>query len=135
MPFEDYYFVNGLIRLYKPKKILEIGVCYGGMSAAILNSIKDMKDAMLYSCDLEKRHYKNNSFEVGKFVKIKFPELLNKWKLYTGNTTASFIEDIGGNIDLAYIDTAHVMPGEVLNIIEILPFLKRNAIIVFDDIN
>ena len=135
MSFEEYYFVNGLIRLYKPKKILEIGVCYGGMSAAILNSIKDMKDAMLYSCDLEKRHYKNNKYEVGKFVKLKFPELLNKWKLYTGNTTASFIEDIGGNIDFAYIDTAHVMPGEVLNIIEILPFLKKNAIIVFDDIS
>ena len=27
------------------------------------------------------------------------------------------------------------MPGEVLNFIEILPFLKKNAIIVFDDIN
>ena len=26
------------------------------------------------------------------------------------------------------------MPGEVLNIIEILPFLKKNAIIAFDDI-
>ena len=50
----EYYFVNGLIRLYKPKKLLEIGVCTGGMSAAILNSIKDIKEAMLYSCDLEK---------------------------------------------------------------------------------
>lgn len=27
------------------------------------------------------------------------------------------------------------MPGEVLNLIEILPFLKKNAIIVFDDIH
>ena len=27
------------------------------------------------------------------------------------------------------------MPGEVLKMIEILPFLKKNAIIVFDDIN
>ena len=27
------------------------------------------------------------------------------------------------------------MPGEVLNIIEILPFLKKNAIIVFDDVS
>lgn len=60
---------------------------------------------------------------------------MGKWKLYTGNTTAAFIEEIGGNIDFVFIDTAYVMPGEVLNIFEILPFLKRNAIISFDDIH
>lgn len=135
MGFHEYYFVNGLIRMYKPKKLLEIGVCSGGMSAIILNSIKDIKGAMLYSCDLEKRNYKNYKYDIGQFVKIQFPELLDKWKLYTGNTTSAFIEEIGGNIDFVYIDTAHVMPGEVLNIIEILPFLNKNAIIAFDDIN
>ena len=55
--------------------------------------------------------------------------------MFTGNTTAAFIELIGNDIDFAFIDTAHVMPGEVLNIIEILPFLKKNAIIAFDDID
>jgi hypothetical protein len=132
----EYYFVNGLIRLYKPKKLLEIGVCSGGMSAVILNSIKDIEGAKLYSCDLEKINYKRNNkkLKVGHFVFSKFTNLLNKWKLYTGNTTSAFIEEIGGNIDFVYIDTSHVMPGEVLNIIEILPFLKKNAIIAFDDI-
>ena len=56
-------------------------------------------------------------------------------KAYTGNTTAAFIEEIGGDIDFVFIDTAHVMPGEVLNMIEIFPFLKKGAIIAFDDIN
>ena len=137
MIIKDYYFINGLIRLYKPKKILEIGVCSGGMSAAILNSIKDIEGAMLYSCDLEKINYFKNKeeYKVGHFVFKNFPNLLHKWKLYTGNTTSAFIEEIGGNIDFVFIDTAHVMPGEVLNVIEILPFLKENAIIAFDDIN
>jgi len=137
MSKDEYYFVNGLIRLYKPKKLLEVGVCSGGMSAAILNSIKDIKGAMLYSCDLEKNNYyiNSNKYKVGHFVFKYFPNLMNKWKLYTGNTTSAFIEDIGGNIDFVFIDTAHVMPGEVLNIIEILPFLKKNAIIAFDDIS
>ena len=90
---------------------------------------------MLYSCDLEKKMYTDNEKDVGYIVKKNFPELLNKWKLYTGNTTAAFIEEIQGNIEFVFIDTAHVMPGEVLNIIEILPFLKDNAIIAFDDIN
>ena len=135
MSFDELYFINGLIRKYKPKKLLEIGVCSGTVSATILNSIKDIKDAKLYSCDLEKKHYLNNFYEVGYVVKENFQELMDKWNLYTGNTTSAFIEKIGGNIDFVYIDTSHVMPGEVLNIIEILPFLKKNAIIVFDDIH
>lgn len=135
IPINELYFINGLIRKYKPIKLLEIGVCSGGVSATILNAIKDIDEAKLYSCDLEKKHYMYNNFQVGYVAKDNFPELMNKWKLYTGNTTAAFIEEIGGNIDFVFIDTAHVMPGEVLNIIEILPFLKSNAIIVFDDIN
>lgn len=134
MDLGEFSFVNGLIRKYKPKKILEIGVCSGGMSAVILNAIMDIKNAFLFSCDLETKHYLNSKFEIGSVVKKNFPELLKKWKLYTGNTTAKFIEEIGNNIDFVFIDTAHVMPGEVLNMIEIFPFLKKNAIIVFDDI-
>ena len=135
MDLDEFAFVNGLIRKFRPKKILEIGVCSGGMSAVILNAIMDIKDSFLYSCDLEVKHYLNSQFEVGCVVKNNFPEFLDKWKLFTGNTTAAFIEGIGNNIDFVFIDTAHVMPGEVLNMIEILPFLKKNAIIAFDDID
>jgi hypothetical protein len=137
MKIDEYYFVNGLIRLYRPRKLLEIGVCSGGMSAAILNSIKDIKGAKLYSCDLERNNYirNTNKYKIGHFAFTKFPNLLKNWKLFTGNTTSAFIEEIGGNIDFVFIDTAHVMPGEILNVIEILPFLKKNAIIAFDDIN
>ena len=131
----DYYFINGLIRKYKPKKILEIGVCSGGVSAAILNAIKDRKDAFLYSCDLETENYRFKGDAVGSFVKTNFPEFLSQWKLYVGNTTGAFIEEIGGDIDFVFIDTAHVMPGEVLNLIEILPFLKKGAFVALDDIN
>ena len=90
---------------------------------------------MLYSCDLEKKHYFKSHLDVGYVVKDYFPQFQKKWKLYTGNTTAAFIEEIGKDIDFAFIDTAHVMPGEVLNVLEILPFLEKNAIIAFDDIN
>ena len=134
MSINEFYFINGLIRKYRPKKILEIGVCSGGMSAAILNAIFDIENAFLYSCDLEIRNYKNPEYEVGSIVKNNFPEFLNKWKLFIGNTTSAFIEEIGNNIDFIFIDTAHVLPGEVLNMIEIFPFLKKNAIIAFDDI-
>ena len=36
------YFLNGIIRKFKPKKCLEIGVSKGGSSVIILNAIKDI---------------------------------------------------------------------------------------------
>ena len=135
MGANQYYFINGLIRKYKPKKLLEIGVCSGAVSAVLINAIMDTKDAFLYSCDLETKHYIRPENEVGVIVKKNFPEFLSKWKLYTGNTTAAFIEEIGPGIDFVFLDTSHVMPGEALNIIEILPFLSEGAIVAMDDIH
>ena len=36
--------------------------------------------------------------------------------------------------DFVFLDTAHISPGEIINFIEILPFLNENAIIVLHDI-
>lgn len=36
-------FIHGLIRYYKPKRILELGVAEGGGSIVLLNAIQDMK--------------------------------------------------------------------------------------------
>ena len=52
MTTDEQRFVNGMVRKVKPKKIVEIGVAYGGTSAIILNAIKDIKDSKLYSIDI-----------------------------------------------------------------------------------
>lgn len=44
-------FLNGIIRELKPEKILEVGVSAGRSSVIILNAIKDIEDAKLYSID------------------------------------------------------------------------------------
>ena len=122
-------FLNGVIRKYMPKKILEIGVLMGGSSIIILNSIKDFKNSHLYSIDI------NGANWIGNCVKKYFPYLSNKWTLFKGNIAANYIEKIGKNIDLAIIDTSHFEPGEILDFLMILPFLKEKAIIIFHDID
>ena len=47
------YFINGIIRKFKPKKCLEIGVARGGSSIIILNALKDISDSFLVSLDLK----------------------------------------------------------------------------------
>ena len=73
--------------------------------------------------------------ETGWIVKEKFSNLMNKWTLYTGGITSNFIEKIGGDIDLVFIDTVHESPGEWLDVIQVMPFLKKtNAIVILHDI-
>ena len=121
-------FLNGIVRKFKPKKILEIGVKKGGSSIVILNAINDFKDSHLYSIDLDSNEI------VGQCVNEYFPELKKKWTLFKGNIATEFIEQIGNDIDMVFIDTAHFEPGEILDFIIVLPFLKENAIAIFHDI-
>ena len=121
-------FINGIDRKYKPKKILELGVKRGGGSIVILNAINDFNESYLYSIDI------NTEEEVGECVNKYFPNLMKNWSLFKGNIAAEYMEKIGNNIDMVIIDTAHYEPGEILDFLIVLPFLKENAIAVFHDI-
>ena len=134
MTYLERCFLNGIIRQAKPKKILELGVSAGGSSAIILNAIKDFDNAKLYSVDYNKKWYRDNSKDAGFIIYEKFSNLKNKWKLYTEGTAAKFMEEIGGEIDLCLIDTMHVNPGEFLDFLIVLPYLKKNAILILHDI-
>ena len=130
------YFINGIIRKYKPKNCLEIGVSRGGGSIIILNAIKDIEGSSLISLDLNDKLYNNQSEYTGSNVKKYFPQLANnnKWKLYTGKQPHIFLDEINKKFDFLFLDTSHLAPGELINIIEVLPFLKENAIIILHDI-
>ena len=129
------YFINGIIRKFKPKNCLEIGVSRGGGSIIILNAIKDINDSRLISLDLSEDLYINNGQKTGCNVKKYFPELAeNKWKLFTGKQPHIFLEKLNMKFDFLFLDTTHLAPGELINIIEALPFLNENAIVVLHDV-
>ena len=121
-------FINGIVRYFRPKKIVEIGIAKGGGTSIILNALQDIENSYLYSIDL------SNDKKIGICVKKLFPQFLNKWTLFQGNIAAKFIEQIGNNIDMVIIDSAHFEPGEILDFLIVLPFLKENAIVGFHDI-
>ena len=121
-------FLNGVIRKFKPRKLLEVGVYRGGSSIIILNAINDIENSKLYSIDINEKTF------IGECVDKYFPEFKKNWKLYNGNIACEYLEEIGKNIDMAIIDTAHFEPGEILDFLMILPFLKENAVVIFHDI-
>ena len=130
----EIYFINGIIRKYKPRICLEIGVAEGGSSILILNAIKDIKNSCLVSLDLNTKFYINPKKNTGHCVKKYFPELANNWQLFTGEQPHKFLEKLNMKFDFLFLDTVHLAPGELINIIEALPFLNDNAIIILHDI-
>ena len=134
LTLNDAYFINGLIRKFRPKKILEVGVARGGSSIIILNAIKDIKDSKLISLDLNTKLFIDYTKNTGYAVKEFFPELTNNWELYTGDQPHKFLVKLNMKFDFLFLDTAHYTPGEIINLIEILPFLNEGAIVVLHDI-
>jgi len=130
-------FLNGIIRKTKPKNIVEIGLSAGGSTCVILNAISDMDGAKLYSfdyCEFWYRGGEKSGLKTGFLVERIVPEQMSKWELHTGGVPCKhfgFLPKDG--IDVAFIDTAHHNPGEFFNILEILPYMNKNGIVIFHD--
>ena len=133
MSNQDRLFLSTLIQREKPKKILELGVSKGGSSFIILNAIMNM-DSHLFSIDYNENHYRIKSKKTG-FYLDDYPKLREKWTLKTGGLALNFLDEIGNDIDFCLIDTVHSNPGEILDFLMVLPYLKEDSIILFHDTN
>ncbi|MBQ3654517.1 MAG: class I SAM-dependent methyltransferase [Synergistaceae bacterium] len=134
MSKNERYFLNGIIRAMKPKKILEVGVANGGGTSIILNAISDIEGANLYSVDYTEKSYRYPDKPSGFLVEEKFPQFLDKWRIFRGGDVSRFIEEVGGGIELFMLDTVHTHPWETLNFLCVLPFMKIGSWVVLHDI-
>ena len=100
----------------------------------ILNAIKDIPDSILISLDLSTQLRIKHSKKTGYKVNLYFPELTKKWKLFTRQKLHKFLIKLNMKFDFVFLETAHSVLGEMLNFVEILPFLNENTIFVLHDI-
>lgn len=135
---KEHGFICGLIREYRPKKVLEVGVAGGGTTAVIMNCLNEFcPDAMMYSVDINEGCYKREGEQTGfqlNAVRNLLPNIENH-RFLLGKELPCVIEQVGSNIDFLILDTVHIMPGEFLDFICALPFLKDGAIVVLHDIS
>lgn len=132
-------FLCGIIKTYRPKKILEVGIAGGATTAIILQALEDLGEPYeMHSVDLKEKFYRDSRFLTGflaEFAKEKiFGELHGAHKFHLGKVLPQVIDEIGDGIDFVILDTAHSMPGEGLDFLAVLPYLKDNAIIVLHDV-
>ena len=128
-------FVTGLLLHYMPRKVLEIGVSSGSGTAIILNAIRGIEGARLYSIDLFDRYYRDKSKRTGWLVDEIMPECSGIWTPCLGKDAVEVMPEIGGGIDFLVLDTAHIHPVETLNFLCALPYLRDGAVVVLHDIS
>ncbi|MDR1451314.1 MAG: class I SAM-dependent methyltransferase [Helicobacteraceae bacterium] len=131
-------FVTALICRYKPRKLLELGVSAGGSSVLMMSAANKTNEgeeypARLYAIDYAEKYYRNIKLSVG-YIVDQYPELKPHYHIYSGGMAYRFLDLIGEDIDFCLIDTAHVNPGEILDFLMVLPYLKENAVVVLHDV-
>lgn len=137
MTENDHLFLYNLIAEFRPHKILELGVAEGGTDVIILDwlSKEGLGNTEFFAIDLAE--YIGEK-KIGYLVSEWKDYLSNyeKYHLYTGHVVGELIEKIceDEKCDFCIIDTTHIMPGEVLDLLAVLPFLKENGIIVLHDV-
>lgn len=132
-------FLCGMIKQKKPHKIVEVGIAAGGTTAIILKCIELLglaDDCEVYSVDLSERFYrgqdKRSGYLADDLLKQNEPKFRHSFML--GRLLPEVIDEIGNNIDFVILDTAHAMPGELLDFLTVFPYLKSGATVVLHDI-
>lgn len=133
-------FLCGVLRKFKPRKIVEVGIAGGGTSAIISSCMCELGNWFeLHSIDYYEDFYRDQSKKTG-FICYEVDELLSKkgnsfvHKYWLGNVACSFIEKIGKDIDCIILDTVHSMPGEILDFLTMLPYLKNGCVLILHDL-
>lgn len=130
-------FLCGLIKKFKPKKILEVGVAAGGTTAIILNRLeKNAQPYIMKSVDILRTVWNDSSKHAGYLATTMKNNLqVGTHEFYLGTTLPFVIDEIGGDIDFLVLDTTHSMPGENLDFLTALPYLKENAVVCMHDVS
>ncbi len=138
MTKEEHGFLCALIKQKNAEKIVELGVAAGGTTLVIMNALEILnRNSRVYSVDFSEQFYVNTSFRTGYLYdkyKSKMKEC-NEHVFLLGETVAERIEkSIGDDVEFVILDTTHYLPGEMLDFLCILPYLKDGAIVVLHDI-
>lgn len=127
----------GLLKKYKPKKIVEVGVAAGGTTAVILNCISMLGlNSEVYSVDKSERYYLDGNKRTGYLADEckKYLDKEVKHCMYLGGYLPEYLDEIGGDIDFLILDTIHTLPGELLDFLAAFPGLNGRAVVVLHDI-
>lgn len=125
-------FLYFLIRIIKPKRVIETGVAYGLSSAYILKALHDNGFGTLHSIDSIFRPWQSEEM-IGAMI----PEnLRNNWNLVLGKSTEKLQELFNelDNVDIFIHDSLHTYENMMFEFNIALEKIRKNGIIISDDV-
>jgi predicted O-methyltransferase YrrM len=128
--FADY---AGMVRKYKPKRILEIGVRYGYTGLVFVHAIKKLRgspNVEYLGLDDESYHGGSNARANENFGAV-FPDVPMKAMIWN-SITMGLPPEIG-KFDLIHIDGNHEKRWAVNDLRQCWPVLNEGGIIMMDD--
>lgn len=138
MSYYDLYFLCGLLRKVKPHNIVEIGVARGGTTGIMIQCLEmlSVADYFIHSVDYNPLYYKDNNLQTGYLTEsfLKRFNAYDKHHLYLGDVACSALKDLDKEIDFLVLDTMHLLPGEVLDALCLIPKMKNGSYVVLHDI-
>jgi len=124
-------FLYYIIRILKPKNIVETGVAYGTSSAYILKALKDNGSGRLHSIDSIFRPWQSEEM-IGAII----PESLKtKWNLVLGkssNELQNLFDTL--NVDIFIHDSLHTYKNMMFEFNIALKKIDENGLIISDDV-
>lgn len=134
---QDAAFFSGLVQSIKPQKVLEIGVASGWGSVVLLESCREFSNENFeyVGIDIASRFFYDADFATGQAVEEISPDLLPIYRLITEKSAGQAMLDVDDGIDFAFIDAHHMHPWATLDMLSILPFMKKDSWIALHDLN
>lgn len=132
-------FLCGIINKFRPQKVVEVGVAAGATTAILLQCLGNVRSDgfIMHSVDYYENLWSNPKKKTG-YVALEANQELSKkmnytYKLHIGKPACT-IEEIGDGIDCLILDTIHVVPGEILDFLTMLPHLNDGAVVILHDV-
>lgn len=142
---DRYALLYFIVRILKPKVIVETGVAAGVSTGYILQGLKDNGFGKLYSIDLPFQWYLYGNFKLhldsipaGKIPGYLVPEDLKKnWKIILGEThkkLPTLLKNLD-IIDLFFHDSEHTYKTMLFEYRLSWPHIKNGGLLVSDDVD
>lgn len=132
----DSRFLAGLVAFADPRNVVEIGVASGWSSAVLLQTLGELRGGgrRVTGIDLSPTYYLDAAIATGQAVHDVVPHRIADYRLLTGRLAFACMEEVGP-VDLAFIDGHHMHPWATLDMISVLPFMKRGNWVAMHDLN
>ena len=128
-------YTMGLVKHFKPRSMLEIGVSAGLSSGAMLVASHTYnRGAKVYGIDIADNVYYAQEKKIGALVDEAYPELRSRLTLFLDRTCVDVPELLEEPIDFVYIDGLHSHPWPTLDVLNSLTRISEGGIIAMDGV-